>query len=413
MERRVIVSGLGTVNPMAHNVGDFWKGIKNMENGITRISHFDPVDHSSQVAGEVKDFSAKDYMDGREARRMDSFAVFAVVAAGEALKDAGIKDGDVDPEKLGVILGNGIGGLETMENGFKKLFEKGPRAMHPLLGATMITNIAAGNVAIKYNAQGPNYTVVTACASATDAIGQSYRLIKYGMCDTVITGGTEASITPLGMGAFCNLQAVSSRFNDAPEKASRPFDKDRDGFIMSEGSGILILEELEQARKRGAKIYAEICGYGESCDANHLTAPHPEGRGAVSAMRKAIEHAGLKPEDIDYINAHGTSTPVNDPVETKAVKIVFGEHAKKLKISSTKSMHGHLLGATGGVEAIVVSLALHEQYYPGTRNLDNPDPECDLNYLANKGVEGPMSVAISNSFGFGGQNAVILFKRCQ
>ncbi len=413
MERRVVISGLGTVNPMGHNVGDFWKGIKNMENGITRVSHFDPSDHSSQVVGEVKDFSAKDYMDGREARRMDPFAIFAVVASGEALRDAGIKDGDVNPEKLGVVLGNGTGGLETMGNGFIKLFEKGTRSMHPLLGTMMITNIAAGNVAIKYNAQGPNYTVVTACASATDAIGQSYRLIKYGMCDTVITGGTEASITPLGLGAFCNLQAVGSRFNDAPEKASRPFDKDRDGFIMSEGAGILILEELEQARKRGAKIYAEICGYGESCDANHLTAPHPEGRGAVSAMRKAIEHAGLKPEDIDYINAHGTSTPVNDPVETKAIKAVFGEHVKKLKISSTKSMHGHLLGAAGGVEAIIVSLSLHEQYYPGTRNLDNPDPECDLNYLANKGVEGPMSVAISNSFGFGGQNAVIVFKRYQ
>ena len=413
MERRVVITGLGTINPMGHNVGDFWKGIKNLESGITRVSHFDPSDHSSQVAGEVKDFSAKDYMDGREARRMDPFAIFAVVASGEALTDAGIKDGDVDPEKLGVVLGNGIGGLETMGNGFKKLFEKGTRAMHPLLGTMMITNIAAGNVAIKYNAQGPNYTVVTACASATDAIGQSYRLIKHDMVDTVITGGTEATITPLGIGAFCNLQAVSSHFNDAPEKASRPFDKDRDGFIMSEGAGILILEELEQARKRGAKIYAEVSGYGESCDANHLTQPHPEGRGAVAAMRKAIEHAGLKPEDIDYINAHGTSTPINDPVETKAIKAVFGEHAKKLKISSTKSMHGHLLGGAGGVEAIVMALALNEQYYPGTRNLNNPDPECDLDYLANRGVEGPMRAAISNSFGFGGQNAVVLFMRYQ
>ncbi len=411
MDRRVVITGLGTINPLGNNVKDFWKGVKNLENGITRITRFDPCDQTSQVAGEVKDFSPVDYMESKEARRMDRFTVFAVVAAIEAARDGGIKDGAVDPERMGVIVGNGIGGIESLGNNFKKLFDRGPKAVHPLLAPMMISNIGAANVAIKLNALGPCHAIVTACASGTDAIGEAFRWIKRGATDVMAAGGTEASITPLGLASFCVLQAVSTKQNDHPEKASRPFDKDRDGFVMSEGAGIVILEELEHAKRRGAKIYAELVGYGASCDANHLTAPHPEGRGAIAAMSMAIQDAGLAPTDIDYINAHGTSTPINDPVETKAIKRVFGDHARRLKISSTKSMVGHLLGGAGGIETIATALSLKEQYYPGTRNLDNPDPRCDLDYLANKGMVGEMRTAISNSFGFGGHNAVLAFKR--
>jgi 3-oxoacyl-[acyl-carrier-protein] synthase II len=327
------------------------------------------------------------------------------------MQDAGLKEGGFDPERIGVILGNGIGGIEVLGDNFKKLFDRGPKAIHPLCAPMMITNIAAGNVAIKLNLLGPCLTVVTACASGTDAIGDALRWIREGTVDLMLGGGTEAAITPLGLASFCVLQAVSTKYNDAPEKASRPFDAGRDGFIMSEGAGIVVLEELEHARERGARIYAELAGYGCTCDANHLTAPHPEGRGAIQAMRLAVQDAGLKPEDIDYINAHGTSTPVNDPVETKAIKVLFGEHARKLKVSSTKSMVGHMLGAAGGVEAIVTALALQEQFYPATRNYENPDPACDLDYVPNKGYNAPMRAALSNSFGFGGHNGVLCFKR--
>jgi 3-oxoacyl-[acyl-carrier-protein] synthase II len=310
-----------------------------------------------------------------------------------------------------VILGNGIGGIETLGDNFKKLFDRGPKAIHPLCSPMMIGNIAAGNIAIKLNLQGPCHTVVTACASGTDAIGDALRWIREGKVDLMLAGGTEAAVSPLGLASFCVLQAVSTRFNDSPEKASRPFDTARDGFVMGEGAGILVLEELEHARKRGARIYAEVAGYGATCDANHLTAPHPEGLGAVKAMRLAVQDAGLTPADIDYINAHGTSTPINDRVETKAIKDVFGEQARKLKVSSTKSMIGHLLGAAGGVEGIVTVLALHEQFYPATRNYETPDPDCDLDYVPNKGYGAPMRAALSNSFGFGGHNGVICFKR--
>ena len=411
MEKRVVITGLGTINPLANNVKDYWERVKNVENGITRITHFDPKDHTSQIAGEVKDFSAGDYIDSKEARRMDNFTVFAVVAAIQAAEDASLKNNAVDPERMGVIIGNGIGGIETLGDNFKKLFDRGPKAVHPLLAPTMISNIAAAQTAIKLNALGPCFAIVTACASATDAIGEAYRWIKEGTMDVMAAGGTEASITAMGLAVFTVLQAVSTKRNDQPDKASRPFDEDRDGFVISEGAGILILEELEHARKRGAPIYAELIGYGASCDANHLTAPHPEGRGATAAMRMAIQRAGLSPADIDYINAHGTSTPINDPVETMAIKKVFGDYAKKLKISSTKSMIGHMLGGAGGAEAIITALALRDQYYPATRNLENPDPRCDLDYVPNKGFEGPMRAALSNSFGFGGHNGVLAFKR--
>ena len=409
--RRVVVTGLGTINALGNHVKDSWARIKNAENGIGKVTRFDASQHSSQVVGEVKDFNPGEFFDAKEARRMDRFSVYAVAAAIQAMQDAGLKDGSFDPERIGVILGNGIGGIEVLSENFKKMLERGPKAIHPLCTPMMIINIAAGNIAIKLNLQGPCITVATACASGTDAIGDALRWIREGRADLMMAGGTEAAITPLGLASFCVLQAVSTKFNDTPERASRPFDAARDGFVMGEGAGLLILEELEHAKKRGAKIYAEVAGYGCTCDANHLTAPHPEGRGAVKAMRMAVEDAGLAPADIDYINAHGTSTPVNDPVETKAIKDVFGEQARKLKVSSTKSMIGHLLGAAGGVEGIVTVLALQEQFYPATRNYETPDPACDLDYVPNKGYNAPMRAAISNSFGFGGHNGVICFKR--
>jgi 3-oxoacyl-[acyl-carrier-protein] synthase II len=412
MARRVVITGMGTVNPLANNVPDFWERVKRAENGIGSLTRFDGTDFSSKVVGEVKDFDPKNHnMEAKEARRMDRFSVYAMAASHEAVQDAKLQNGSMDPERTGVVLGNGIGGIEVLGDNFKKLLERGPKAIHPLLTPMMIANIAAGNVAIKFKAQGPCYTVVSACASATDALGQSLRLIREGVADVMIAGGTEAPVTPLGLASFCVLQAVSTKYNDQPDRASRPFDRDRDGFVMGEGAGVLILEELEHAKKRGAKIYAELAGYGITCDANHLTAPHPEGVGAIGAMRMAVADAGLKPQDVDYVNAHGTSTPINDPVETKAIKALFGEHARKLKISSTKSMVGHLLGAAGGVEGIVTVMSLYHQFYPATRNYENPDPECDLDYVPNRGVAGPMRTAISNSFGFGGHNAVILFKR--
>ncbi len=410
MKRRVVITGLGTINPLGNTVDDFWRKIKNAENGIGPITYFNPVDFTSKIAGEIKDLHLEDYMDKREARRMDKFALYAVIASEQAWKDSGFDQGGMDPEKVGVVLGNGIGGIETLGDNFRKLFDRGPKGIHPLLAPMMIINIAGANVAIKINAMGPCHTVCTACASGTDALGEAYRWIADGEMDAMVAGGTEACVTTLGLGSFTALQAVSTN-NEHPEQASRPFDKDRDGFVIGEGSGMLVIEELEHAKKRGVRIYAELAGYGASCDANHLTAPHPEGRGAVLAMKAALDSAGMKPEDLDYINAHGTSTPINDPVETKAIKKVFGEHARKLKISSTKSMTGHLLGAAGGVEAVVVAKSLQDQFYPATRNLDNPDPECDLNFLPHKGIEAPMHTAFSNSFGFGGHNGVLAFKR--
>ena len=411
MVKRVVITGLGTVNPLANNVKDYWERVKACENGITRITRFDPSEHPSQVAGEVKDFNPGDFFDAKEARRMDRFTVYAVAAAIQAHEDAGLKNDEIDPDRIGIVLGNGIGGIEVLGNNFKKFFERGVKAVHPLLAPMMITNIAPANVAIKLNLQGPCHAVVTACASGTDAIGEALSWVRRGRADMMLAGGTEAALTPLGLASFTAIQAVSTKYNDKPEKASRPFDAERDGFIMSEGSGIVVLEELEHAKKRGAHIYAELLGYGATCDANHLTAPHPEGVGAVRAMRRALVDGGLTIEDIDYVNAHGTSTPANDPVECKAIREVFGEHADKLKVSSTKSMVGHLLGAAGGVEAITTTLALQEQFYPPTRNYENPDPECALDFLPNKGVSAPMRAAISNSFGFGGHNGVLVFKR--
>jgi len=409
MTRRVVVTGMGTVNPLGKNVGDFWRAIRAGENGIGVLDRFDTTDFSAKIAGQVNDFVPEKILESKEARRMDRFTQFAMIASMEAMAQAGLAPGAAEPERFGVILGNGIGGIETLEAQFKRVYEKGVKSMHPLFVPMMISNEAAGNVAIKFHAYGPCSVVVTACASSNDALGQAWRLIRDGETDVMIAGGTEAPLTPLGLGGFCQLQAVSTR-NGEPARASRPFDKDRDGFVMSEGSGVLVLEELEHAKRRGARILAVMGGYGATCDANHLTAPHPQGRGAIRALQIAIETAGLKPTDIDYVNAHGTSTPINDPIETRAIKSVFGEHARKLKVSSTKSMHGHLLGAAGGVEAIVSIKAINDQFFPATRNLDQPDPECDLDYVPHTGIEGRIRAAVSNALGFGGHNSVVLFQ---
>jgi len=409
MARRVVVTGMGTVNPLGNDVKSFWRAIKAGENGIGLLDRFDVKDFTSKIAGQVKGFSVDKILDSKEARRMDRFTHYAMAAAIEAMADAGLAAGQADPERFGVVLGNGIGGIETLEAQYKRVLEKGPKAVHPLFIPMMISNEAPGNIAIRFQAFGPCMIVVTACASSNDAIGDAWRLIREGKTEVMIAGGTEAPLSPLGLAGFCQLQATSTR-NDEPARASRPFDKDRDGFVMAEGSGVLVLEELEHARRRGARVHAELAGYGATCDANHLTAPHPEGRGAIKAMSLAIASAGLAPTDIDYVNAHGTSTPINDPIETKAIKTVFGDHARSLKVSSSKSMTGHLLGAAGGVEAIVSVMAIKEQFFPPTRNLESPDPECDLDYVPNKGYEGRIRAAISNALGFGGHNSVVLFR---
>ncbi|MCX7029022.1 MAG: beta-ketoacyl-ACP synthase II [Spirochaetes bacterium] len=410
MTRRVVVTGLGTVNPLGNNVQDSWKRTKAGENGIGRITRFDVSDFPSKIAGELKDFAPEKVMESKDARRMDRFTQYAMVAGIEAMAQAGLTSGQADPERFAVVLGNGIGGIETLENAMRRLVDRGPKGVHPLFVPMMIMNEVAGNIAIRFQAHGPCFCVVTACASSNDAMGDAWRLIREGRVDVAIAGGTEAGITPLALAGFCQLQAVSTKMNDDPAHASRPFDRDRDGFVMGEGAGILVLEELEHARRRGATVLAELAGYGSSCDANHLTAPHPEGRGAIQAIKAALSAAGLAPGDVDYVNAHGTSTPINDPIETKAIKAVFGDHARKLRVSSTKSMHGHLLGGAGGVEAVMTIMAIRDQFFPPTRNLENPDPACDLDYVANTGAPGRIRAAISNALGFGGHNAVVLFR---
>jgi 3-oxoacyl-[acyl-carrier-protein] synthase II len=410
MGRRVVVTGMGTVNPLGNSVQDSWKRIRAGENGIGRITRFDVSDFPSKIAGELKDFAPEKVMESKDARRMDRFTQYAMAAGVEAMAQAGLASGQVESERLAVVIGNGIGGEETIENALRKLTERGLKGVHPLIVPMMIMNEVAGNLAVRFQAHGPCFCVATACASSNDAMGDAWRLIREGRVDVAIAGGTEAPITPLGLAGFCQLQAVSTKRNDDPSRASRPFDRDRDGFVMGEGAGIIVLEELEHARRRGATVLAEMAGYGASCDANHLTAPHPEGRGAAQAIRIALSSAGCAPGDVDYVNAHGTSTQINDPIETKAIKAAFGDHARKLRVSSTKSMHGHLLGGAGGIEAVVTVMAIRDQFFPPTRNLENPDPACDLDCVPNTGAPGRIRAAISNAFGFGGHNAVVLFR---
>ncbi len=411
MKKRVVVTGLGAITPIGNSVTEFWNSIKEAKSGIGPATKANVSNCTSKVAGEVKDFDPKDYMDRKESRKMDFYAQICVASAAQAVSDAAIKDGVVDPERFGVIIGNGIGGLRSLEDSYWSLFEKGKVPV--MVVPKMISNIGPGHIAIIHNAQGPCYSIVTACASGTDAISRSAQWIQNGAVDVIITGGAESPLVELSFGGFAAIQALSTKYNDTPEIASRPFDRDRDGFVLGEGAGMIILEEYEHAKRRGATIYAEYAGGGMTCDANHMTAPHPEGRGAAAAMKMALRDAEMKPEDVDYINAHGTSTPMNDPIETKAIKTAFGDHAYNLKVSSTKSMTAHLIGGAGGVEAIACIKAIQDQFFPPTANLDNPDTEngCDLDYVPKKGVSGAIRAALSNSLGFGGHNGSIIFKQ--
>lgn len=409
-QRRVVVTGLGVVSPIGNDVPTFWAGVKAQKNGIGPITLIGASDLAVKIAGEVKDFEPSKRLDPKESKKMDRYAQFSVYAALEALADAGLTKEDLDSERTGVCLGTGQGGSQSIEDAVTRLIERGPGRVPPLTVAKGLANFGPGQIAMTLNLTGPCQTIVTACAAATDAIGQGMRLIRNGYADMIFAGGSEASIVRMCMSSFINIQALSTR-NDAPDKASRPFDKNRDGFVMAEGAGILLLEEYEHAKARGAKIYAEVAGFAATCDAHHVTAPDPEGRGVARAMTLAIKDAGLKPEDIDYVSAHGTSTPLNDPIETKAIKHAFGDHAYKLKISSLKSMIGHCIGAAGAIESIASILGMNEDYIHPTINLETPDPECDLDYVPNKPISMPVRAFIKNSMGFGGQNAVVVFKK--
>ncbi len=409
--RRVVVTGLGAITPIGNSVDAMWKNIRAGVCGIGPITRFDPSRLDARIAAEVKDFNPAALIDPKDVRRMALFTQYAVAASKMAWADAGLDKGGADPDRVAVILGNGIGGKEVDGEAYHTLFERGPGRLSPMTIPKLIPNEAAGNISIQLQARGQVHTVVTACASGTDALGVALDAIRLGRADVVISGGTEAAITEYCLGGFCAMKALSTRYNDTPTKASRPFDRERDGFVMGEGAGILILEDYDHAVRRGARIYAEFAGYGGTGDAHHLTAPHPEGEGAVRAITLAVRDSGLAPETIDYINAHGTSTPLNDPMETKAIKRVFGEHARRLKVSSTKSMTGHMIGAAGGIEAVICVLALRDQFYPPTINQEFADPECDLDYVPNRGVEAPMRAALSSSLGFGGHNGVVVFKQ--
>jgi 3-oxoacyl-[acyl-carrier-protein] synthase II len=403
--RRVVVTGLGTVNPIAKSVPEYWQGLLSGKSGVAPITQMDTAKFKVRFGGEVKDFSPTPAIEAREVRRLDRFAQFALVAAAEAVADSGIDFAKLDPFRCGCILGSGIGGLNEFEDGHSTYMTKGPDRISPFVIPKMIANAASGNISIRYGLRGPNTTVSTACSSAAHALGDAMRQIAYGFADVIVSGGAESTITNMGLGGFINARAVSQR-NDDPAHASRPFDKNRDGFVLSEGAGILVLEEYERAKARGAKIYCEVAGCGNTADAFHITAPHEDGLGAAEAMAQAMREAGWNPTDVQYLNAHGTSTPLGDLAETKAVKRAFGDHAKKLMISSTKSMVGHLLGASGGVEAIACALSLtHGKLHP-TINLDEPDVEggCDLDYIPNTAREVRVTKVLSNSFGFGGHN---------
>ena len=410
MKKRVVITGMGTISPLGNTVESFWEGISKGDSGIDTITRFDMTDFDAKIAAEVKNFDPQDYMDKKEARRMDRYTQYALAATSMAVKQSGLDKNKIKQERFGVVLGSGIGGIETLENQANTLFSKGPNRVSPFFVPMMIGNMAAGQISIAYGAKGPNTTLVTACASATNAIGEAFRSIRYGSADIIITGGSEAPITPLALAGFCSMKALSTR-NDDPKTACRPFDVDRDGFVMGEGSGILVLESYEHAVNRGAVILAEVVGYGLTADAYHITAPAPEGEGGARAMKEALADAGMAPGEIDYINAHGTSTPYNDKFETAGIKSIFGDYAKKVPISSTKSMTGHLLGAAGGIEAIVMVKAIEDQFLPPTINYMTPDPECDLDYVPNVGRKGKVHTALSNSFGFGGQNASIILKK--
>jgi 3-oxoacyl-[acyl-carrier-protein] synthase II len=406
---RVVVTGVGVVSALGHDTPTFWESLLAGRSGVDRLTSFDTKDFACQIGAEVRGFDPSKWMDPKEARRNDRYSQFAMAAAKQAIADSQIDITKVDCERVGVFIGSGIGGMATIEAQARTLFERGPRKVSPFMIPSLISNMASGIVAIEIGARGPNFSIVSACATGSHSLGEAMKVIRSGEADVMIAGGAEASITALSYAGFCSMKAMSTR-NDEPQRASRPFDKGRDGFVMGEGAGVLMLESLEHARARGAHIYCEMIGYGASCDAFHITQPDPEGRGLSLAMRKALTSASLRPEDIDYINAHGTSTPYNDKFETAAIKQVFGEHARRLKVSSTKSMTGHLLGAAGGIEAAISVKVIQTGIIPPTINLEEPDPECDLDYVPNKAVHAPVRTVLSNNLGFGGQNAALVFR---
>tara|TARA_B100000965_G_scaffold394703_1_gene407252 strand:- start:642 stop:1892 length:1251 start_codon:yes stop_codon:yes gene_type:complete len=410
-DRRVVITGIGVLSPIGIGLDSFWDSLIKGKSGIDRISCLDPSDFYCQIGGEIKDFEPAQYFKNpKDARRADRYCQLAMAAAKMAYDDSGVSEGSFDPYRFGCMVGSGIGGLQTLEQQHKKFLDRGASRVSPFLIPMMIANIGSGIISMEYGLSGPNMSIVTACATANHNIGEAWRMIKFGDADAFIAGGAEASISVMGLSGFGAMKALSSR-NDAPQKASRPFDKDRDGFVMSEGAGVVVIEELEHAKARGAEIYCEISGYGVSADAYHMTSPHPDGYGASKCMDLALKHAQLNPDEVDYINAHGTSTGLGDICETNAIKLSFGEHAKdNLVVSSTKSMTGHLLGAAGGVELAACVKAIQSNVVPPTINLDDPDPECDLDYVPHTAREINVDVALSNSFGFGGHNASIVLK---
>ena len=406
-ERRVVVTGMGVISPVGNKVEDFWNNLAAGKSGITKLSIIDPEPYPSKIAGQVLDFDPSPYIDAKEARRMDRFTQFAVSAAVQAVEDSKLDPEQEDPSKVGVIIGSGIGGMQTFQDQYKTLLDRGASRVSPFFIPMLISDISSGIVSIRYNAQGPNYSVSSACATASHAIGSAFRAIKFGDADVMISGGAEAGIVSMGLAGFCSMKALCTGYNDEPEKGSRPFDKKRCGFVIAEGSGVVVLEELEHALKRGATIYGEIKAVGMSADAHHMVAPHPEGRGAEIAMRKALEQGGVKKEQIDYINAHGTSTHLGDISEVMAVKRLFGEDAKVM-LCSTKSMTGHTLGAAGAIELIATLLAMRNSLVPPTINQEEPDPECQVDCVPNVARKANVDYALSNSFGFGGHNASVL-----
>jgi 3-oxoacyl-[acyl-carrier-protein] synthase II len=410
-KKRIVVTGIGVVSPVGVGKTDYWNSLLSGVSGIGRITHFDPTDFDVQIAAEVKGFDVTKWIDRKESRRMDRFVHFGVAAALDAIEDAGLKITSANAERVGVLVGSGIGGLKTLEEQVKVLVENGPSKISPFLIPMMIADMASGHISIITGAKGPNSTVVTACATGAHALGDSLEIIRRGAADVMICGGTEAAITQVGVAGFGNMKAMTSKYNDNPTKASRPFEAGRDGFVIGEGAGVVVLESLEHAEARGAHIYCELAGYGMSGDAYHMTQPAAGGEGVARAMVAALKDADVQPEMVGYINAHGTSTPLNDKNETAALKSVFGDHAYKLSISSTKSMTGHLLGGAGGIEAVAAALAIHSGVLPPTINYDTPDPDCDLDYIPNVARTQQVEVAVSNNSGFGGHNAVIVMRR--
>ncbi|MFW0861462.1 MAG: beta-ketoacyl-ACP synthase II [Dethiobacter sp.] len=410
MKRRVVITGLGVVTPVGIGKDSFWTSLCAGKSGISRVTSFNVDDYPTQIGAEIRDFDPHEFLDKKEARRMDRFGQFALAASKLAMEDSAIDLNVIDSNRAGVSVGSGIGGIITIEEQITVLKEKGPRRISPFFVPMLIANMASGYISIEFGFKGPNTTIVTACATGTHSIGEAFKTIQLGVADVMLAGGSEAAFSPISFAGFCAMRAMSTR-NEEPLKASRPFDSGRDGFVMGEGAGVAVLEELDHALARGAKIYAEVAGYGLSGDAYHVTAPDPDGSGAIRCMEMAINDAGIPREEVDYINAHGTSTDLNDKMETAAIKKVFADHAYKLAVSSTKSMTGHLLGAAGGIEAVVCAMAIQNGTIPPTVNYDNPDPDCDLEYTPNVVAKREVSVAMSNSFGFGGTNACLIFKK--